>query len=113
MPRELPHRATPYLDTVDVVRFVKDATVSPVRNIAPIATANGAVSIKPYKRYLLIVATTAIRFKLSVAGTGAAAGTDTLWPPNTPLVFDSEEFDTFHADGVTGTLTELGTSNNA
>lgn len=113
MTTELKNRVTPYLDVVDVVRFKPDKTATPVRNTAPIATANGAVKIKPRTRYLLIVDTTAIRFKLSIAGTGAAAATDTLWPPNTPLVFDSETFDTFHANGTTGTLTELGTSNNA
>ena len=104
MTLELKSVDRPHLDTIDVVRFAKAADGE---TPAPIATIDGAVGITPGRRYMLMVITTGITFKLSVGGTGAAIAGDMDWPINTPFIFDSGEFNTFHADGTTGKLLEL------
>ncbi len=95
----------PHLDVIDVLRFeqAKGSLYIP----KPIATIIGAVTILPNRRYILMVTSAAITFKLSVGGTGAADGTDMSWPVLVPLIFDSGSFDTFHADSVNGMLQEI------
>lgn len=99
----------PLMDVDQVVRFAENVAAG--RTMAPIATVNGAVAIKPGTKYMLVVITTSLHFKLNKSdgpdAANAVSAGDMLIPLNTIFYFFSGENDQFVADQTTGVLMQL------